>query len=446
LDIALPYARDRRYLTGIDWIIGVLDRMTRSVTGSGNTSQIILELEGRLDPDRFRAAVARFASHFPAMTGWPARDWKNLAPYWKIDGRSGTPGCSVSAVDERTSDDEILALLGRGADAPFPTRRDHLLFNLVHAGARRTFLGMVFDHWLFDARGAELFLDRLNAWQENPSPPIPPELGQPVREPHLSRWADKFRAGRKINRAIRGLAGLDVGRFPIPEANDGRRAFRHHFLTLDEAESGRFTETAYALGGYLVLLPYLLAVAARAVDGVFAGRGLEPGHFVVPVSIDRRSERAESQSLFFNHCSFLHFLISREDLPATERLVKRIADQMYEQIRSGLAGDFEQTMLLMRILPVGALAGIARRLFGGNFGSFAFSYVGRSAIRSEAFFGHRILNLRHAPRVSTPPGVGVFVNAFGGKLNFTTAYLDDTMSDKEAGALTACFRADLAPT
>lgn len=439
MDIALPYSRDRRYLTGVDWIIGVLDCMTRRATGTGNSSQIILELEGRLDTDLLRDAINRFAAQLPVISGRPARDRLNLAPFWKMNGRTAPPPLAVHTMDESARREDALALLCRAAEAPFPSPHDHLAFNLVHAGGARSFLGMAFDHWLFDARGAELFLDHLSNWTEKPAP-LPRELTHPTREPCLSRWADKFRAGRNVNRAIRALAPLDAAKFAIPKTPGGRLSFRHQFQMLDESESRRVTESAYAMSGYLVQLPYLLALAVEAVDRVLAARGLAPGHYVIPVSIDRRAARADSQALFFNHFSFVHFTVSREHLASRESLVKSIAAQMYEQTKSRLPEDFEQVMMLMRILPVGALAGLARRLFGGNFGSFIFSCVGRGAHGLDAFLGRRVVNLLHTPRVSTPPGIGVFINEFGGKMNVTTAYLEGILDDGEAAKICGNFR------
>ena len=200
------------------------------------------------------------------------------------------------------------------------------------------------------------------------------------------------------------------------------------------------TESAYAAGGHLMRLPYLLALAVEAMERIFAGRGLAPEHYAIPVSIDRRAVRADTQSIFFNHFSFINFLVSREEAAARGRLVKTIVAQMYEQTKSRLPEDFEQTMMLMRILPVNILAGLAQRLFGGNFGTFAFSCLGESAFRSPVFLGHPITNLIHTPRVSTPPGIGIFINEFGGKMNVTTAYLDGMLNDAEASGISAHFK------
>ena len=113
---------------------------------------------------------------------------------------------------------------------------------------------------------------------------------------------------------------------------------------------------------------------------------------------------------------------------------------MSEGTKSRLAKDFEQRMMLMRIRPVGVIATLSQRLVGGNFGSFAFSCVGESACRARQFLGHPITNLLHIPRVSTPPGVGVFVNEFAGRMNITTASLSGLLTDSEAKAIGASFQ------
>jgi hypothetical protein len=189
-------------------------------------------------------------------------------------------------------------------------------------------------------------------------------------------------------------------------------------------------------------MPFLLARAAQAVDLVFAGRGHAPGHYLIPVSIDRRPPGSGSQPLFFNHISFLYFLLARRDFESTASLVKSISRQMYEQTKSGLPGDFEQAMFLTRILPVGALASISRKLFRGNFGTFAFSFLGETACRTREFLGHRILNLLHTPRVSTPPGLGIFLNEYAGRTNIAVANVKGLLTEEEAVGLARCFLPD----
>lgn len=435
MPLALPYRSDRRYLTGVDWIIGTLDCMTRRATGAGNTSQILLELEGHMDEKRLREVVHAFAARFPVLSGRPARDGLNLAPFWKMDRPTGH--CAVDLLPAQLNAEAAINALCHALNAPFPSVRDHVAFRLVHSGPDRSYLGMVFDHRLFDARGAELFLDRLAAFAAGDTAISPPEITHPVREPHLSHWGEKFAAGRNVNRAIRSCADVRPACLPIPS---GRPGFQYHFEILDAAQSQRLTETAFALGGYLVKMPYLLALAVQAVDRLFAARGHTPEHYLIPVSIDRRSARADSQSLFFNHISFLHFLISRHDLQSTETLVQSVTRQMYEQTKARLPGAFEQTLLLTRILPVGILATFSQRLFSGNFGTFAFSYLGETGCRARQFLGQRILNLIHTPRVSTPPGLGVFVNEFDGRINVTAASLENLLTPGETASLARHFQ------
>jgi hypothetical protein len=434
MTISLPYRRDRRYLTGVDWIIGVLDRMTKGTTGAGNSSQIVLELEGIVDASRLRETVQAFASRFPVLAGRPARDMLNLAPFWRIDRRAGR--CAAEILPAQSNAGSAITALSLASNTPFPTERDHLVFRLVHVGQDRSFLGMVFDHRVFDARGAELFLDRLAGFAAGDTSAAPPELARPVREPYLSNWAEKFASGRNVNRAIRACASARPARLPLPA---GRRSLQGRFQMLDSNESRRLTETAYALGGYLVKMPGLLALAVQAVDRIFAARGQVPAHYLIPVSIDRRAAGADSQHLFFNHISFLYFLIPRRDLGSMETLVQSISRQMYEQTKAGLPADFEQTMLLTRILPVGLLASFSQRLFAGNFGTFAFSFLGETAFRSREFLGHRVENLLHTPRVSTPPGLGIFLNEHAGRINVAVASVEGLLTEAEADGLAECF-------
>lgn len=441
MTISLPYRRDRRYLTGVDWIIGVLDCMTKRATGAGNSSQIILQIEGAVNLPLLRETVQTFASRFPVLSGRPSRDRLNLAPFWRSDRKAGQ--CGVEILPAQPDPDSAIAALCRASNTPFPTENDHLVFRLVHAGPDRSFLGMVFDHRLFDARGAEIFLDLLAGYAAGDTSLPPRELASPVREPYLSNWAEKFASGRNVNRALRSCAAARPAILSFPE---GIHSFQHQFQMLDKNQTGLLTDRAYTIGGYLVMMPYLLALGVQAVDRIFAGRGQSPEHYLVPVSIDRRSVGADSQSLFFNHISFLYFLLPRRDIDSMESLVQSISRQMYEQTKAGLPGDFEQTMLLMRILPAGLLASFSKRLFAGNIGTFAFSFLGETAFRKSEFLGHHIENIFHAPRVSAPPGLGIFLNEYAGRINVSASSVSGLLTEGEAAGLAKCFLPEHART
>jgi hypothetical protein len=434
MPISLPYCRGRYYLTGGDWIIGLLDCLAKRGTGAGNTSQIILEIKSLVDVPSLIDAVQSFACRFPVLSGQPARDWLNLAPFWRIGCNAGH--CDVDILPAKSSLDSAIAALCHASNTPFASGRNHLVFRLVHVGSDQTVLGMVFDHRLFDARGAELFLALLADFAAGKAFPLSRDLTNPVREPYLSNWSEKFASGRNVNRALRACAAARPACLPSPK---GRRRLQYQFQMLDDKQSSLLADAAFALGGYLVKMPYLLALAVREVNRIFAGRGQSPEHYLVPVSIDRRAAEAGSQSLFFNHISFLYFLLPRHAIDSMESLVKTISRQMYEQTKAGLPGDFEQTMHLMRILPVGVLASISQHLFGGNFGTFAFSFIGETAFRSPEFLGHRVENLFHVPRISTPPGLGIFLNEHAGRINVAVASIEGLLTAKEAVGLARCF-------
>ena len=98
MNVRLPYSRKKRYLTGIDWVIAALDRMSRRATGGSNASQIVLELNGPFDAQRFARAMTEFAGLFPVLNGRSTRDW-NLAPYWRMPRRSAEGGVRIAMED-----------------------------------------------------------------------------------------------------------------------------------------------------------------------------------------------------------------------------------------------------------------------------------------------------------------------------------------------------------
>jgi hypothetical protein len=75
-------------------------------------------------------------------------------------------------------------------------------FELFTDGAKSA-LAMTFDHRLLDARGAEAFLD---LFRRSLNASLPDEPLAFASSAALTRWQEKFLAGRNVNRRIIALA------------------------------------------------------------------------------------------------------------------------------------------------------------------------------------------------------------------------------------------------
>jgi hypothetical protein len=432
--LRLPYFKHKRYLTGIDWLVQALDAMTRRATGIGNLSQIVLELEGSPNEARLRGALEAFLSKFPVVRGYTTR-CINLAPYWKIPAAEGGAPAALRVHDLAPgwAMADVLALLERGVNRPFEGKREHLAFRLVRAG-ETSWLAMAFDHRLFDAWGAEAFLNEFQReWETGAGASQPADLPEPA---HLSRWGDKFEAGKRLNRSLLELS-VDASPcgLPLPSGEGGAGLFRFRTAAFDERETAAITETAYREAGYLMAMPWAAAVSARVLHRLFTQRGVGAGDVMMSVSIDMRPAEKRLRDVFFNHLSFLLFRIgasAMDDFPGVVIEVKR---QMYEQVKSGFPGNLRETCFLMRIAPLPLMGWVMRAYLKGRLASFCFSHVSESAYSSTRLMDWRVRNLFHMPRVPAPPGVGIFFNRRQGRLNATLSYLEGLMSEEEADGL-----------
>ena len=175
----------KRYLTGIDWIIHTINHINKKETGVGNMFQVVLQLEGELDEITLRESLNKFIKKFPVVNGRPMRDY-NLAPYWKIYSKNEmlSPNIRTYRLGDNATFSKVLSALERGVNTSFSSIREHLAFHLIYAG-KTSFLAVVFDHCLFDARGAEVFLNMLQQEQKKKIRSEERRVGKECR----SRWS-----------------------------------------------------------------------------------------------------------------------------------------------------------------------------------------------------------------------------------------------------------------
>lgn len=441
MKISLPYSKNKRYLTGIDWIIHVLDYMTRKETGAGFMSQVVFELDGEVDASKAESRLSAFVRKYPVLNGYAVRDF-NLAPYWKIPGKVQN-NFSFQTIqlndisNKNSSFESILSCLESGINRPFKNKREHIAFCLITNG-KQSYLAMTFDHLVFDARNAEAFL---NIFQDEYSGRRY-DLTQNFKEPaHLSMWMDKFRAGQSVNRAFLQMADSVPPRvLPIPA---GGKSFKFKILSFSKREAEAIAEKAFNEAGYLMLMPYALSAAVSALHEIFAGRGFTSGNYVIPVSIDTRKKEEVKNRFFFNNVSFFMFRVEAGLAAGFPELLKSVKEQMYSQIKDDFPGNLRKASMLMRIAPLSLLGRLMKIYLKGQIASFSFSYLGETAYESSCFMNNKIKNIFHMPRVPVPPGIGIFFQQSKENLNVILSHIDGILTDEESAKLLGLLKSRL---
>ena len=302
---------------------------------------------------------------------------------------------------------------------------------------------MRFNHLIFDAPGAESFLDLFQRQQSGE------DIGDRLRairltEPaHLSEWKRKFDGGRLLVRMLRAFAGTKLAVFSRPSDLRGRPS-RFRMAAFGEAETAAVIERAYGEAGYLMFMPYTLSAAIQAFGGAFQAKGGGgAADIIASVSIDLRTPDTVAANLFFNHVSFLLFRVPLSAMADRRRLLETVRGQMYDQVKSGFPRALAESSLLMRIVPLPLLGRLLLMPLKGEFATFGFSAVGKGGYASRRFMEADVTNLFHMPLVPVPPGLGFVVNRYAGRMNAVVSYVDGMFTEEEAARLEADVRRGL---
>ena len=421
----------KRYLTGIDWIVNSIDYINKAQSGIGNHSELVLELKTPPDSAALKEALDNFNRRFPLLTGYPTRAL-NLCPYWRIPQQLPYQPLRLETI-KLSPEADYLAPLALQVNSPFRNRREHLIFMLVESG-QRAFLGMVFDHRLLDAKGAEAFLHCFQQFYENHTPL---QLSSSCPS-HLNRWTQKLLAGRQVNRfLLRITRQASLRTLPIDLK---REPAKFRIIHLDETKSQRLIKKAYAQAGYLMFLPYALAKTIQIMHKTFEANKIPGSKYLIPVPMDQRNiEEAHKESLF-NHFSFFMFDIDASKVNDSNWLLAEIKKQMYDQVKAKLPEAILNGSYLFRIAPLAVTNFILKLMSKKSFASFAFSYLSNTYQQSK-LLGAAVQNIFHLPRTPKPPGIGVFFTQFENKLNISISYFEGLLSETQIDQIAADLEA-----
>jgi hypothetical protein len=430
-------SKRKRYLSGSDWVIHTLDYTMKSAASSGNICQIVLMLDTPPAEQTLRNHLNHFVKQFPVLQGRLARDFK-LTPYWKIPAlMEHDVRLKVSHIPGNPSSGIFLAELAHNANSPFPDGEGSFDFHLFISGGRGA-LAMRFDHRLFDARGAESFLDLFQKSLDDSSISCDSTFSSSME---LTDWKAKFLAGRSVNRAVIALSKSSPRSLPLQPLSG--KGYRYRLLTFDRQETAAIYEKAGREAGYLMESPFFLAVITRSMHELCQSRACDGSCYLIPATVDLRPGQKPLQEIFFNHVSYLFYQIPIEQITDFKGLVTMFKQQMYDQVKSGFPRDLASASLLTRIVPLSVLARLLYLPMKGRIATFAFSHLGKSSYQSETFMGSTIENIFHMPRVPVQPGLGFFSNLYDGRLNLVISWLDGILADGEVERLEAGIRAGL---
>ena len=129
----IPSSKNKRYLSGSDWVINALDYILKSETCAGNMSQVVITLDGALDGTSVKNSLNRFVKKFPVLFGSTARDY-NLAPYWRMPPEKDFNLNFNDHQLDRASYGDVSSMLEESVNRQFKNDNDHVAFHLIRTG------------------------------------------------------------------------------------------------------------------------------------------------------------------------------------------------------------------------------------------------------------------------------------------------------------------------
>lgn len=436
-----PSSPRKRYLGGADWCVAALERGTIENTGRPTVFHVAVFLDGWPDEGRLAARFREFCIRFPLLWGEVARCWC-LAPYWKVPASVAGREVTVGHVDlpGAATMDDVVRQIESLANEPNLLHSCAVALQIAKWGADRSVLVFSFDHHLFDATGAERFIDLFFRFLDGQTAPNDFPDPNPTEPAQLDQWLKRFAGGRKLNRAMRHLSAGATAGLDLP-ADARRRPFRFRVLSFSEEESRRVQERAFSTAGYLMFMPYVLATATAVFRPFFVDRVASDSNFVVTVSTSRlRSPADRAPHFFFNNLSFLYFGFPISAAADRDALARIVRDQMIAQVRDEMPDAIEDANLLMRILPARLFWKFMVLFFRNRLSSFALTCLGAPLIQASSAMGCPIQSHIHFPVIPTPPGLGLILSRSGKVYHATLSYLEGILPEKDIDTLLEVFR------
>jgi hypothetical protein len=409
------------------------DREAHRFHGAGHVSQLVLRLGPGFDDAAFRALLEDVARATPILRAPIGRPFGVGPPAFRLGRAAGAPlPCVTLHEDDGERSAELPPVLRARLNARLALERGELLrCDVVRYAGGAADLVLTWAHLLLDGAGSELFVRRLDACYRGAASPALGGGAAPA--PARPSIAERGRLARRWQAHVTSFGAAPPRSLGGPRRRHAQ-ALDYDVQTLPHDATAGIIERAASVAGALTPALFYLAATMRAHDAVFAARGDDPGHYLVPLPVNLRPRGAQG-AVFQTNVALLWFHVARRHVGDLMGLVAELARQRRTGIRDGYLEASTAAMDLMRWAPARLHTWIARRSLGGEIASFYFAFTGEFLPDLTTFCGAEIVNGFHVPSVMPSPGSSVIMSVRSGRLNVAHIYQRDALSADERRVL-----------
>ncbi len=377
-----------------------LDRRMRARGGPGNGSQVLLQLDGDVDPDDLRARLDRLAEACPPLTAG-LRAW----PAWRWVPR---PGHRIP-LDVIDWHDTAEALYAHHFGRPFLPLSEPSFHVVLARSPGRSWLVIRWLHVLMDAPGADLLLRIL----DGDDPAGYRLVDEPATLPRRARGGGWLRYGVAVHNFLLRYLWRSL---PAPFQHRSRahdpelRLLSHSF---DAEQTAALRARAAELGAALEVNHAWLGLTFLA-----AARVLRPGRLarlLVPCPINLRPPVWRGP-IFTNYFTSVLLHLPARALTTPEASVSAVRAAFRRALRRGEDAAAFWIMGLARYLPYPLMLLMSAGPTGRDPASLYYSNVEFDLGGDGRLFGLEVSRCLATSTVMDPPGASVVFVRCGPRL------------------------------
>ncbi|MEK6643588.1 MAG: hypothetical protein AABZ08_06730 [Planctomycetota bacterium] len=423
----------------------------------GNIAFMLLDVDGHIEPDVVRDALARTIARHPATMGQLRISFPRGRPYWKVPRQTESAGRVAAAQayqyhDLRDAPDwevRIARLHPSGQASPWNHRvGPQIRFEHYALPDSRTRIIFRWPHFMMDADGAQRFLSELDryAQEESASGSRPPfETPASLSNEHCPvDVLRNFSFWRRVGLAQRGYAfhqsheGLTIRPLAQPHAQPcARHEVVHRHWSSEQ--TARLQETAKKSTpfGPALYARHVAACVLRSLDVMYRENGVETEAYLItmPMRVGISQHDAnllDKRPVPGNYLvtPILHGLRSQIDDPPA------LANHLLQQFQDFLSRQMDMSqwalMWAASFIHKWSYSMIFKLPLSIAAFSSGYSYYGEIAQPIRSLCGRRVLNLWGGGPTPTPPGLNPVFSKFEDRLNLCLTYDTQVISDEMA--------------